>query len=173
MKSKFTAVLMGVTLLATAGQAQQLMFDIADDLGNYGVVSGTAALTLDTAPGTYVIGNLLTLTVDGEPLAGDGLIGAPNGVANPVDAPTVTADVGSLGAATLGGIPVVFGSIGGALPELLVLAGNNGAYARIGLTGGITEGTMTLTIVPEPHEYAMLAGLGLLSFGAYRRFRKA
>ena len=41
--------------------------------------------------------------------------------------------------------------------------------------GGINEGTFTWDLemapVPEPHEYAMLAGLGLFGFAAYRRMR--
>ena len=30
---------------------------------------------------------------------------------------------------------------------------------------------LLVTVVPEPHEYAMLAGLGLFGFAAYRRMR--
>ncbi len=32
-------------------------------------------------------------------------------------------------------------------------------------------GNLTITDVPEPHEYAMMAGLGLLGFAAWRRSR--
>ena len=36
-------------------------------------------------------------------------------------------------------------------------------------TYGVWTGTLTLTYVPEPHQYAVMAGLGLLGFAAFRR----
>ena len=52
---------------------------------------------------------------------------------------------------------------------------------RLYPTDNKTDGTMFDSIdnikvngdvVPEPQEYALLAGLGLVAFAAYRRFRK-
>ena len=38
-------------------------------------------------------------------------------------------------------------------------------------TAGGVGATLQVSVVPEPHEYAMLAGLGLFGFAAYRRMR--
>ena len=35
----------------------------------------------------------------------------------------------------------------------------------------VTSGSLVLTAIPEPHEYALLAGIGLLGLAAYRRIR--
>ena len=48
--------------------------------------------------------------------------------------------------------------------DVAILAGLGGADYKV---------TVEAQHVPEPHEYAMMAGLGLMAFGAYRRFRRA
>ena len=56
----------------------------------------------------------------------------------------------------------------------LLLSNNNVADSLYYTAAGepivtfVSNGSLT---VPEPHEYGMLAGLGLLGFGAYRRFK--
>lgn len=40
-----------------------------------------------------------------------------------------------------------------------------------GVTGGVDINAIRITEVPEPHEYAMVAGLLLVGFGVYRRVR--
>jgi len=47
---------------------------------------------------------------------------------------------------------------------LLVMDESNGAVEKLSSWG------LTFTNVPEPYEYALIAGLGLLGFAAYRRF---
>jgi len=56
---------------------------------------------------------------------------------------------------------------------------NNKTLADMGLTAGnsldVSFGTgpntdsYTVTVVPEPHQYAMVAGLGLVGIGLWRR----
>lgn len=55
----------------------------------------------------------------------------------------------------------------GSSPNLSVSAGKNGNIA--GITGPVFTGTVT--IVPEPAEVGLIAGLGLLGFGLWRSRR--
>ena len=38
------------------------------------------------------------------------------------------------------------------------------------INGSVTSGLTYVPVIPEPHEYALVAGLGLVAFGCYRRF---
>ena len=42
-----------------------------------------------------------------------------------------------------------------------------------GETGAVTDASLTITPVPEPSQYALVAGLALLSFAGYRRLARA
>ena len=58
------------------------------------------------------------------------------------------------------------------LTETKLLAGDY--WIEITATGGFANRIEAqLTIVPEPHEYALLGGVGLLGFVVYRRLRAA
>jgi len=57
----------------------------------------------------------------------------------------------------------------GTLSDLVRL--NSGGYYVQVHTSGLPDGAIRGQLIPEPHEYAMLAGLGLLGFVAYRRLR--
>ena len=49
---------------------------------------------------------------------------------------------------------------------------HDGAWSAPGGFRGIASFSTVLSTVPEPETYAMLAGLGLVGFGLYRRCRK-
>lgn len=80
----------------------------------------------------------------------------------------------------------VMGPVGGSLMFPINLSGSfahgwpeydtfdffmTGTIAGSGAMTG--EWILTAAHVPEPQHYALAAGLGLMAFGAYRRFRKA
>jgi len=79
---------------------------------------------------------------------------------------TATTPYNDVTAATFDSVITQFGSEGGQN-----VAGNSATFNSNNIAAG-SFSTVAVTPVPEPETYAMLAGLGLVGFGLYRRCRK-
>jgi hypothetical protein len=179
-------------MASLAGSAQAaLLFSIAQ-VGANVVVTGSGSLDLgavDSLDSQQTIGSAINTTY----------LGISVGLVGPVSAWNVTATsvIGSIGsgpyAAADSASGDLFGGIavGGAFYMMVptdyvsgaALSGtatyNNKTLADLGLTAGnsldVSFGTgpntdsYTVTVVPEPHQYAMVAGLGLVGIGLWRR----
>ncbi len=93
--------------------------------------------------------------------------------AHQFDAPEANSVTLGAGTVTLSGGAGTFGYNNG-LSSFTFFGAPTLAHNDVGNTGGASNvhngaGGLTLTVVPEPHEYAMMAGLGLLGFGVWRR----
>jgi hypothetical protein len=166
---------------------------VAATAAGLGVAANAAIMYFDTtttSDGATVVGNFdytggVVSSVNFTSSAGSvvtGVHGYGTGVVNGTDdvitftsssgPGTATLVVGLAGGDTfsdieLGNVPfgtIILGSIPNPSYEVVDLGPGNGQFRT--LTGG-------LIIVPEAESYALFAGLGMLAFGAFRRFQKA
>ena len=108
------------------------------------LADATAIRLRDKNPGSNVVGPGIITLIDDPNTTGDSVIAYVNSVATRQ------------------------------LTQAKLLAGDYWIQVTGTPTGGFANMVEAqLTIVPEPHEYAMLAGAGLLGFAVYRRFRTA
>ena len=133
--------------------------DVALELKNLGFASSNTRFVDPSSPWTIELGTLGTVTAIAHSVV-------PGGTGEAVFDISVTA-FSFLGTLKPQGTYQVMATFAES-PTLSVSAGKNGTFA-----GWVSPTfTGTVTIVPEPAEVGMLAGLGLLSFGLWRTRQK-
>lgn len=113
--------------------------------------------------GSYTFGWAVEFSTSGNPNVGIQRFGYNESVTFLVAHPTLSLDPVNLLNASLGDkVPLVGG--------IHIISLENGGSAKVGV--GYDATVQVVADVPEPHEYALLFGLGALGFGLVRRHLK-